>query len=34
LGALGWYAEQGGKSVVAGDEKEDRAVKASGRDEL
>jgi STE24 endopeptidase len=34
LGALGWYAEKGGKSVVAGDEKEDRAVKASGRDGL
>lgn len=34
LNALGWYAEKGEKSVAAGDEKDDQAVKASGRDEL
>ena len=35
LGALGWTADKAGKSVVQEiDENEDRAVKASGRDEL
>jgi STE24 endopeptidase len=32
LGALGYYGEKSGESVV--DEKTDSAVKASGRDEL